>query len=241
MGAAINPHEMELAVENPRHMSVVKIGETPAPSGAAREELLALARDWLLADPDLPFRRARKAAKNLSLALTSRLYAEARRSLGITAGPPRPSQRKPAPVVAAEFTKDAPMAAAEKTKTPMMAFVVEYLRSAPDATYADLKSAAAQKGFKIAPIVFGRARKELGFSAMRDAKPARTATRNPAAVAAAQVASPAAQPRRRGPAARSGFGGDLAGMLGRLQGMASERDRFHAALQQIARVLRDVL
>lgn len=231
LGAVIKPHEMELAVEDPRHASVVKSGGVSAPSGAAREELLALARDWLLADPDLPFRRARKAAKNLSLSLTARLYAEARRSLGITAGPPRPSQRRPAAVVAADTPEDAPMAAAERTKTPLMAFVVEYLRSRPEASYAELKSAAAQKGFKIAPIVFGRARKELGFSAMRDAKPARTAPKAP-------VAAPV---RRRGPAASSGFGGDLAAMLGRLQGMASERDRFHAALQQIARVLRDVL
>ena len=220
-------------VDDPRHKIDAPPRGTPAASGAAREELLALARDWLLSDPDFPFRRARKAAKNLSLVLTSRLYAEARRSLGITAGPPRPSLRRPASDFTVDIQKDAPMAAPEKQRNPMMAFVVEHLRNDPAATYGDLKAAAAQKGFKIAPIVFGRARKELGFSAMRDIKPVRSAPK---------ASSPVAPMRpRRGNAAGAGFGGDLAGMLGRLQEMASERDRFHAALQQISRVLRDVL
>jgi hypothetical protein len=200
-------------------------GSTSGEEAASREDLLALARNWLQNDPDLAYSRAKKDANRLHLRLTPRLFSEARRTLGITAGPPRPSVKRTA--AGREKTH---MNAKEKTQTPMSAYVMEYLRAHPDAEYGALKAAAAQKGFKIAPIVFGRARKELGMAPMAKKSPGR----------------PTGAPRgpRRGPGRRASGGSlsaDLGGVLGRLQEMASERDRFHDALEEIARVIRSVL
>jgi hypothetical protein len=204
-------------------------GPAPETGAEARSEALALARNWLLADPDLPFSRARRDAQRLKVPLTPRVFSEARRLLGITtAGPPRPSTKRGGP--SGRTSKN--MSDKEKAPTPMTAFVTEYLRAHPEADYGALKAAAAQKGFKIAPIVFGRARKELGMAPMAKRAPTRAKSEGRA-------------PRAGGGGRRGGagatFSGDLGDVLGRLQEMAAERDRFHSALEEIARVIRNVL
>lgn len=201
-----------------------------AADGAARDEAFSLACNWLLADPELPFSRARKDAAKLQLPLTARLYAEARRSLGITGGPPRPAAKRPV----AESPR---MTDQGKPKTPLMAFVTDYLRSHPTAEYSALKEAAAQKGFKIAPIVYGRARKELGLAGAGPKRPG-PATKKSADKKPSAAAAPA--PRRSAASAGNG-GGDLGAMLSRLQTMAAERDRFHAALSEIADIVRGLV
>lgn len=195
----------------------------------AAAETLSLARNWLLADPELAYSRAKRDAARMKIRLTPRMFSEARRSLGITGGPPRPTPKKAAPA-----PEQNPMNDKEKAPTPMTAFVTEYLRTHPDAEYAALKSAAAQKGFKIAPIVFGRARKGLGLAPMAKKGPGRPKAEPRPATRAAAAGT------RRG-ASGSAFTGDLGGVLGRLQEMASDRDRFHSALEEIARIIRSVI
>lgn len=53
------------------------------------------------------------------------------------------------------------------TKTfasPLMQFVVDKLRAAKDASYQDIAEAAKEKGLKLVPIVYGRARAALGLA-----------------------------------------------------------------------------
>jgi hypothetical protein len=61
------------------------------------------------------------------------------------------------------------------TKTfasPLMQFVVDHLRAVKDAPYKEIAEAAAKKGLKLVPIVYGRARAALGMA--KKAKPATT-------------------------------------------------------------------
>lgn len=49
------------------------------------------------------------------------------------------------------------------TASPTFAFAIEALRQSPDASYADLKARAELEGWNLIPIVYGRARAQLGL------------------------------------------------------------------------------
>jgi len=51
--------------------------------------------------------------------------------------------------------------AAAKPDTPAFSFVIGYLTSRPDATFAETKEAGAQEGHTITPLTWGRARNAL--------------------------------------------------------------------------------
>ncbi|HYC76544.1 MAG TPA: hypothetical protein VEI02_02850 [Planctomycetota bacterium] len=195
----------------------------------SRQETLAMVRDWLSNDPTLDYRSARKDAERLKLPLTPRLFAEARGLLGIPGGPPRAAVRRDAPRGDAVNEKE------NAGGTPLMAFVLDYMKAHPACTYGELKAAAESRGFKVAPIVYGNARKTLGMSPKAGPAGAR-ASRGPAG--GGRGAQGGAARRERGGSAAVG---DLSGVLGRLQDMAAERDRFHDALERIARILDEVL
>jgi hypothetical protein len=215
-------------------MSDFSTASTPNVDAASRGEAVqapaALVVDWLRVDPELTFKSARRDAERLNFRLTPRAFAEARRELGMTAAPPRP---------AARTSKDAEPEAGNKTMekqksggSPLMAFAVEFVRNRPDAEYAEVKAAAAAEGFSLPPIVFGRARKALGLTGGgRGASSARASTSTGAKKGRAPRASKASP---------ESFG-DLGRVLGRLQEMADDRDRFHDALREIQKILRDVL
>ena len=65
--------------------------------------------------------------------------------------------------------------AAQTAASPLMQFVVEHLRAVKDAPYKEIAEAAAKKGLKLVPIVYGRARAALGMA--KKAKPAKAGRR----------------------------------------------------------------
>jgi hypothetical protein len=48
--------------------------------------------------------------------------------------------------------------------SPLMQFVVDHLRAAKNAPYREIAEAAAKKGLKLVPVVYGRARAALGMA-----------------------------------------------------------------------------
>jgi hypothetical protein len=53
---------------------------------------------------------------------------------------------------------------AKTSSSPLMQFVVDHLRAVKDAPYKEIAEAAAKKGLKLVPIVYGRARAALGLA-----------------------------------------------------------------------------
>lgn len=126
-------------------------------------------------------------------------------------------------------------------KTPLMNFIVEFLRGKPDATYQEVKAAGAAANFGIAPINYGNARRIVGIAPMekRPPTPSRRRIRQaeePNASVAAQGAPPKG---RRGRKRKLDFG-NLSNLVEELQDVVSERDRLVAALDQIASIIRKV-
>ena len=88
------------------------------------------------------------------------------------------------------------------------AFAVQILRDEPDLDYATLRDRARAAGISVHPIHYGRARKQLGLPALRDAQPEPAASneapaREPEARAPREAApaAEAAAPRKKGSAA----------------------------------------
>lgn len=129
-------------------------------------------------------------------------------------------------------------------KTPLMSFIVEFLRNKPDATYQEVRGAGQSANFQIAPINYGNARRMLGMPAK--AKPTRMGRRqrlrqvdeamNPNDSAESGSAS---RRGRRGRKRKLDFG-NLSNLVSELQEVVAERDRLFAALDQIADIIRNV-
>jgi hypothetical protein len=106
-------------------------------------------------------------------------------------------------------------------KTPLMAFVLDYLREFPGAGYERVKAAAQAAGMGIpATIIYGNALRVLKKESERASAPAGTAP-------------PRRSRRRRAPAIE-----DLAGFVEELEVVVAERDRLRAALDQIRAVVK---
>ncbi len=197
----------------------------------SNEEVIQLLESWLRTSPDMQFRQVRKDAGRLNLRVTARQFSEARRRLGVTAGPPRPTTRPAAPPAAAPPVSN-DRSAAVQGKTPLMSFVLEYMRGKPEAEYADVKSAANTAGFSIAPINYGNARRMLGLGS-KAPRPSADGARTP------PVAAPLPRGRR---SRRPGIDlSNLSSLVAELQEVVAERDRYVQALEQIAQVLKNVL
>lgn len=205
--------------------------ESSPASAMSAEETLLLIEGWLQSQPGLSFKRVCSDARNLNVSVTARQYAEAKRRLGITAAPPRSTRARPA------STKMNDSHAAPTT--PLMSFVVEFLRANPDASYQDVRGAAAAQNFNLAPINYGNARRILGL-APKASRPGGRRTRRvrraqDEGAPAAGVAGPAGRGRRR----KLDFS-NLSKLVTELQDVVAERDRLLAALDQIAGIIRNV-
>lgn len=130
-------------------------------------------------------------------------------------------------------------------KTPLMSFIVEFLRTQRDATYKEVQAAGTAANFQVAPINYGNARRMLGIAPK--AKPARTGRRRRLRQVeesaqegpAPTTSTPASGRGRRGRKRKLDFG-NLSNLVGELQDVVSERDRLLAALDQIASIIRNV-
>jgi hypothetical protein len=208
----------------------------PAPSFSAEETIL-LVEGWLRNAPDLSFKQVRTDARNLNVAVTARQYSEAKRRLGITGAPPRPAPARPWNGKEADMNRSDVVA-----KTPLMTFLVEFLRNKPDASYQEVRTAGEAASFQIAPINYGNARRMLGMAAK--ARPQRGGTRRRRLRQADEssgenAVSAAPRGARRGRKRKLDFG-NLSNLVHELQDVVSERDRLLAALDQIADIIRKV-
>jgi hypothetical protein len=107
-------------------------------------------------------------------------------------------------------------------KTPVMAFVLDYLREFPGAGYDLVKAAAQAAGFGVpATIIYGNALRVLKKETER-----------------AHLPEGALVPRSRGRRARAVQ--DLAGFVEDLEAAVAERDRLRDALDQIRQVIKQL-
>src|SRR5690606_15837421 len=72
---------------------------------------------------------------------------------------------------------------AAKKSSPAFAFVVSYLEKNPSAEFSEVRDAAARKGYKIFPIVYGRAKAHLNLVPTKARGSKKAATRRAASVA----------------------------------------------------------
>ncbi len=138
-----------------------------------------------------------------------------------------------------------------KPKSESFDFVVGLLEKNPEAPYAEIAAAAQKKGFKIYPIVYGRAKAKLGLvpTAPRGSGAARKMARKKAEVEELRsfVAEPAAAPARRAPAApmpsiaTTGLSSGLESVISHVKASEAERARFRKALEQIRSILEAAL
>jgi hypothetical protein len=209
-----------------------------AQSTLTAEETVLLIEGWLRTAPRLSFKQVRADARNLKVLVSPRQYGEAKRRLGITTAPPRPSAARNTGLRGRDMNPSV------VARTPLMSFLVEYLRNKPQADYREVTSAGAAAGFQIAPINFGNARRVLGLSggpvpgkAPRRRRISQSGeTRGPAAPASPGRGGARAQRGRR---KKLDFG-NLSNLVAELQEVVAERDRLSDALREIAAIIRNV-
>jgi len=124
-----------------------------------------------------------------------------------------------------------------------MAFLVEFLRGNPDASFQEVRTAAAAQNFQVAPINYGNARRILGMAAK--ARTSRGTGRRRIRQAVESGADGAAAPAvgsargRRGRKRKLDFS-NLSNLVEELQDVVAERDRLLAALDQIAGIIKNI-
>lgn len=128
----------------------------------------AFAIERLKDSPDLDYAALRAAAAEAGVSLQPIHYGRARKQLGLPAlhavRPPA-TKRVEVPPPAEErptHEEPAPRTGGKKASVPFE-FLVQELKREPDLEYAVLRDRAAAKGFKIAPIMYGRAKAVLGL------------------------------------------------------------------------------
>lgn len=164
-------------------------------SGPQRISAEAFAVDLLREDPNLDYAAIRERARQDGISVQPIHYGRARKQLGLPAlRDVRPMLKAPVAAVPPEAPAadpfDAPPAMAEvedheeptpapisssneglvaprRKGSPAFDYLVQLLRNEPHAIYANLRDRCAEKGFKIAPIMYGRAKAVLGLVPVR--------------------------------------------------------------------------
>jgi hypothetical protein len=125
----------------------------------------------------------------------------------------------------------------KSTKTfasPLMQFVVAHLRAVKDAPYKEIAEAAAKKGLKLVPVVYGRARAALGM-AKKSKAPSK---RGPGRPRGSKNRIPSG-PMRRGPGRppKSSLNG-IDGVIAHVRGLEREVADLRARMAKIAAVVK---
>ena len=131
------------------------------------------------------------------------------------------------------------MAAKKSNKSPSYDFFVKELQKNPNASYADIKAKAENKGLgNIYPIVFGRAKKALGLTSPGGAK---APSRKKAAAKKATGRRPGRPAGRKTKAVRRtaapSIGGSFEDLISGVRQSELERERFREALLEIRDVI----
>jgi len=156
----------------------------------------AFATERLRENPQLTFEALRQAAELEGITIQPIQYGRARRQLGLTGAPlptpldvesKAPPEATPTdPVDSDQITHDsppdpteapvveiptpppaAPAAAPQKKSKPAFEFLVSSLREDGTLSYGELRARSEERGFKIAPIMYGRAKALLGLVPVR--------------------------------------------------------------------------
>ena len=147
-----------------------------------------------------------------------------------------------------------PIPVAAKNKSESFDFVIGLLQKTPEIAYADVAAAAQKKGYKIYPIVYGRAKAKLGLvptaprgtgEAARAAKAAKKkAMKAGLAAPAAAAAAPAARAVRRNVVATTSASAGMAGIesvISHVKASEAARERYKKALERIRAILEEAI
>lgn len=117
--------------------------------------------------------------------------------------------------------------AAKKSSSDAMEFILSRLRKNPNAEYRAIQEEAAKKGFKIYPIMYGRAKSLLGLVQVspRGSKKKRGTVRRSTGATTTT--------RRR----QAGVSSPLDSLIGAMRELERERDRYRKVLDQIAHLI----
>lgn len=176
-------------------------------SGANRISGEAFAIERLRENPDLDYSALRRQAEAAGVSMQPIQYGRARKQLGLpplsTRSEPKfvgskpridgtertsaPAAEEPPPAELAASPDDAEPApggelvAARRKGSPAFDFLVQALRADAKLDYGTLRDRAAANGFKIAPIMYGRAKAVLGLVPVKPRGQGKKATTAPAA------------------------------------------------------------
>ena len=123
--------------------------------------------------------------------------------------------------------------AAKKKNKEGLAFIVDALKKNRNAVYADVREAAAKKGFTIYPIMYGKAKLMLGHVKRGQGK-AKQAARH--AGAAMGVRRGPGRPRKNPQPATTGLGA-IDSIVAAVRDSQRELSRFRGALEKIQAVI----
>ncbi|MFN3243156.1 MAG: hypothetical protein ACE37K_16770 [Planctomycetota bacterium] len=126
---------------------------------------------------------------------------------------------------------------AAKKANPGFAFILEFLKKNPKATYQEMAAAAAKKKLKVFPIMWGRAQAMLGI--VKQAPRGKGKAAKAKAVKAAGVAKRG--PGRPRKAAAPALDGSLDSIVAAVKSSEEAKARYRGALEQIQAILNDVL
>lgn len=148
-------------------------------------------RHVLRENPDLDYAAIKQQASDLGLAVPPIIYGRVRKELPAPAKPAAPPASAgngqgsmPADAQPAGARQDAPKKA---SKSPALDYAMQVLRERPDASYRELKEQCDSRGWKLPPILYGRAKALLGLVPV---KPRTSKKEKAAAAAAAAPPSP---------------------------------------------------
>jgi hypothetical protein len=215
-----------------------------SPLNSAYEFALSVLRK----EPGLGYQELKRMAGEQGFTLPPILYGRAKKELGIATTPPaptihtRPERSEPAaqpPVPAAtDIVKPG------RSKNPAFEYAMQALRANPAAVYRDLKAHCDAQGWKLPPILFGRAKALLGLVPVR---PRRTKQEKLQQAQAAprslkQVETAGGLPRRpaEAPTRLDGVR-SLEHLITTVKEIDAERNRLRTVLQQVLRLLEDAL
>ncbi|MGE0143211.1 MAG: hypothetical protein AB7I19_06750 [Planctomycetota bacterium] len=137
-----------------------------------------------------------------------------------------------------------------KASTPAYQLLIDYLQRKPDASYAEIRDAAAKKNLDIAPVSYGRAKLQLGL-VKQGASKKKAGKKGAAKKASAKASAAGEAPKKRGrpkgsknkpkvaPVAMQAAGSvdDIVSML---RSMQRERDELRNLLGRIRGLLGNV-
>ncbi|MFN3243417.1 MAG: hypothetical protein ACE37K_18080 [Planctomycetota bacterium] len=143
-----------------RQLGLTGVAATPAKVQAPEIEAPEIEAPEIEA-PEIQAPKAQVEPEQVELAADA--VAEAPTSLPAAPATTQPTQ----PATPASKTTPKPGPGLSRPSTPAFEFLVEELRAQPTISYGELKNRADDKGLKIAPIMYGRAKALLGLVPVR--------------------------------------------------------------------------